>query len=123
MLPPSLRDAVRAAVAATPGLELALVFGSAARGEEGPASDLDVAVLGDLDRFELAGRLSLATGREVERSMASSRRARSRRSRAPSDCETSWRTGTPGSIRGACTRPSRPASPTSTRSRGRSRRG
>ena len=37
-----------------------------ARGNAGPASDLDIAVLGQVDAFELAGRLSLETGREVD---------------------------------------------------------
>lgn len=66
MLSRPLRDVVRAAAAATPGLELAIIFGSMARGKAGPASDLDVAVLGQVDAFELAGRLSLATGREID---------------------------------------------------------
>lgn len=66
MLPEKLKEPIRLAAAATPGLELAIVFGSAARGNARPSSDLDVAVLGDVDAFELAGRLSLATGREVD---------------------------------------------------------
>lgn len=67
VVPETLRNAIRDAAAATPRLELALVFGSAARGEARPSSDLDIAVLGeDVDPFELAGRLSLATEREVD---------------------------------------------------------
>jgi predicted nucleotidyltransferase len=66
MLQDRFRGAVRDAAAATPGLELAIVFGSTARGMERPGSDLDVAVLGKMDRFELAGRLSLSLGREVD---------------------------------------------------------
>lgn len=66
MLEPSFREIVRAAAAATPGLELALVFGSVARGRAGLASDVDVAIVGDVDAFELSARLSLALGREVD---------------------------------------------------------
>ncbi len=67
MLLEPLRDAIRVEAAATPRLELVFVFGSIARGEAGPRSDLDIAVLGDgIDPFELGGRLSLATGREVD---------------------------------------------------------
>jgi uncharacterized protein len=66
VLPETIREAVRVAAAATPGLELAMVFGSIARGGARPSSDLDVAILGDVDAFELAGRLSLATQREVD---------------------------------------------------------
>ncbi|MBX3184185.1 MAG: nucleotidyltransferase domain-containing protein [Polyangiaceae bacterium] len=66
MLPGSLREVIRAALSATPGLELGFVFGSVARGTTGPGSDLDVAVFGTVDTLELAGRLSLATDREVD---------------------------------------------------------
>lgn len=62
----SLRQAIQGVAAAAPGLELAVVFGSVARGRARPTSDLDVAVVGDVDPLELAGRLSLATGREVD---------------------------------------------------------
>jgi predicted nucleotidyltransferase len=62
----SIRDAIRASAAETPGLELAILFGSTARGKAGPSSDLDIAVLGPVDTFELAGRLSVAVGREVD---------------------------------------------------------
>ena len=43
-----------------------LVFGSRARGSHRSDSDVDVAVLGDVDRLALAGALSRAVGREVE---------------------------------------------------------
>lgn len=66
MLGEALREQVRAAAAATPGLELALVFGSMARGKAGRDSDVDVAVLGNIDLDELAGRLSLSVGREID---------------------------------------------------------
>jgi predicted nucleotidyltransferase len=66
VLPETIREAVRVAAAATPGLELAIVFGSIARGRARPSSDLDVAILGDVDAFEVGGRLSLATQREVD---------------------------------------------------------
>jgi predicted nucleotidyltransferase len=63
----ALRDVVQIAAAATPRLELLLVFGSVARSQARPISDLDIAILGkDVDTFELAGRLSLATHREVD---------------------------------------------------------
>jgi predicted nucleotidyltransferase len=48
------------------GLDLAIVFGSVARGVAKPSSDLDVAVLGAVDRLTLAATLSDAVGREVD---------------------------------------------------------
>jgi predicted nucleotidyltransferase len=67
VVPEALRNLVRVAAEATPRLELALVFGSVARSEARPTSDLDIAILGrDVDTFDLAGRLSLATHREVD---------------------------------------------------------
>ncbi len=66
MLTDALREAIRGAAHAMPGVELAIVFGSNARGTARPSSDIDLAVLGDVDAFELAGRVSLATGREVD---------------------------------------------------------
>ena len=67
MVPEVLEAAIHDAAAAPPGLELAFVFGSVARGESRPTSDLDLAIVGeDVDAFDLAGRLSLATGREVD---------------------------------------------------------
>ncbi len=48
-------------------VNLALLFGSQARGKARPDSDLDVAILGEnLDVFGLSGDLSLATRREVD---------------------------------------------------------
>lgn len=52
-------------------LRLALLFGSAARGELGPASDLDVAVLGGralsaAHKLELIEGLARASGRPVD---------------------------------------------------------
>jgi predicted nucleotidyltransferase len=50
-----------------PSLELALLFGSRARGSAGPGSDFDVAVVGrGLDLTGLAAKLSLALGAEVD---------------------------------------------------------
>ena len=50
-----------------PGIELALLFGSQARGSARPDSDLDLAVLApSVDRLALARELSLATGCEVD---------------------------------------------------------
>lgn len=66
MLDASLRSAIQSAAAATPGLELLLVFGSVARGTASARSDLDVAFVGDVDPLELAGRISLVAGREVD---------------------------------------------------------
>jgi predicted nucleotidyltransferase len=51
-----------------PALEAAFLFGSAARAQDTLASDLDVFVVGDVSRFELAARLGEAErelGREV----------------------------------------------------------
>lgn len=67
-------DALGRALAAHPGVELALLFGSRARGEERQetrgdleASDADVAVEGeDLDHLQLAADLSRATGVDVQ---------------------------------------------------------
>lgn len=44
-----LEQQVREAVADIPGISVLLVFGSRARGDERPGSDLDVAVLPELD--------------------------------------------------------------------------
>lgn len=57
--------------AALPGLVAAYVFGSAARAENTPASDLDLAVLTDapldaLARFDLQERLATLAGRDVD---------------------------------------------------------
>lgn len=64
--PPEL-EKVRRALACLPGLELALLFGSVARGNARDDSDVDVAVLGaGLDLGELSARISEATGREAQ---------------------------------------------------------
>jgi predicted nucleotidyltransferase len=58
---------LRRALASEPGVELALLFGSRAEGREGPASDVDVALRAPgVDALDLAGRLSLALGIEVD---------------------------------------------------------
>jgi predicted nucleotidyltransferase len=63
----ALVEALSEALAGREGLQLALLFGSLARGEGGPDSDADVAVLGSgLDLLELAADLSAAAGREVD---------------------------------------------------------
>lgn len=69
---PALLDALREALRDGPGLEVALAFGSLARGSGHPGSDLDVAVL-PTDRTlplsveaELAGALERASGRSVD---------------------------------------------------------
>lgn len=59
-------DSVTRALAGRADVEVALLFGSRARGEHRPDSDVDVAVLGDVDRLALAAELSRATGHEVE---------------------------------------------------------
>ena len=64
-----LRERLEPVLRAAPGVKLALLFGSLARGQENAASDLDVAVLDDgtpVDVPALAAQLSLAGGREVD---------------------------------------------------------
>ena len=62
----ALLEALRAALEGS-GVELALLFGSEARGAAREGSDVDVAVSGnDVDRLTLAARLSSACGREVD---------------------------------------------------------
>lgn len=59
--------ALRRALAPRSDVQLALLFGSAARGRDLPDSDLDVAILGrNLDLPTLAADLSQAAGREVD---------------------------------------------------------
>ncbi len=48
---------LRAALATVPGVEEAYVYGSYARGTERPTSDLDVLVVGSVDRTVLSERL------------------------------------------------------------------
>ena len=62
---------LRREVAKTPGVELALLFGSAATGTLRPDSDVDVAVLLDRDwplaaELALQARLSRSVGREID---------------------------------------------------------
>lgn len=67
---PDLVDRLRRAVADLPAVRLAVVFGSVARGEERPGSDMDVAVRLDPDssalRQEIEAALGRAAGREVD---------------------------------------------------------
>jgi predicted nucleotidyltransferase len=59
-------DAVRHALAGRADIAVALLFGSRARGDHRPDSDVDVAVLGEIDRLALAAELARAIGHEVE---------------------------------------------------------
>lgn len=51
---------------AVAGLEVALLFGSMARGRSRPDSDVDLAVFGDVDPLALSGALSVLLCREVD---------------------------------------------------------
>ena len=58
---------LRTVVARHAEVRLALLYGSRARGDHRPSSDVDVAVAGaDFDTASLAGELSLATDLEVD---------------------------------------------------------
>lgn len=60
-------EAAQAALRGEPGVRLALLFGSFARGQAGMDSDLDIAVdAPSMDLQALAAKLSQATGREVD---------------------------------------------------------
>lgn len=61
-IPPGLADAL----AASPEVRLAVLFGSRARGEARADSDVDLAVLGATDPVALADRLGQACGLEVD---------------------------------------------------------
>lgn len=62
-----LLASLRHALSSVSGLRLAVLFGSQARGDSGPDSDVDVAVLGNrLDRLRLASELSRLLEREVD---------------------------------------------------------
>jgi predicted nucleotidyltransferase len=62
-----LQAALQSALQRHPGVRLALLFGSEARGQAIESSDVDVAVLAPgQDLLELASRLSEASGREVD---------------------------------------------------------
>src|SRR5215216_5629559 len=59
-------DLVGQVLATTPGVTLALVFGSVARGKARPDSDLDVAVLGSaVDPLDLVAAISTKVRRDV----------------------------------------------------------
>jgi predicted nucleotidyltransferase len=57
---------VAALIAARSDVDLAVVFGSVARGESGPSSDLDLAVRGSVDRLTLGADLALSLGCDVD---------------------------------------------------------
>ncbi len=64
-------DAIRSALAGFPGVRLAILYGSLARGAARPESDLDLAVMGDLpltpdDTLALVRALGEASGRPVD---------------------------------------------------------
>jgi uncharacterized protein len=67
---PALLDRLRDALAGFPSVRLAVVFGSVARGEERPESDVDLGVRLDPDssalRHEVEAALGRAAGREVD---------------------------------------------------------
>jgi predicted nucleotidyltransferase len=64
---PELLTTLRTALRGCPEVELALLFGSRARGGAQTTSDLDLAVEGTgVDRLALARDLSTATGLEVD---------------------------------------------------------
>ena len=64
----TLIEAVRRIVAAEPDVRLSVLFGSAARNELRPGSDVDVAVLGvaSVQLGALEAAISRATGRSVD---------------------------------------------------------
>jgi predicted nucleotidyltransferase len=68
--PPELLAVLSGVLAGRADVELALLFGSTARGEAGPGSDVDVAIRGltghTVDRLGLAADLSAAARREVD---------------------------------------------------------
>jgi predicted nucleotidyltransferase len=68
--PPELLSVLSGVLAGRAEVELALLFGSTARGEAGPGSDVDVAVRSlaghTVDRLGLAAELSAAARREVD---------------------------------------------------------
>jgi predicted nucleotidyltransferase len=62
----ALRDALARALAGRADVAVALLFGSRARGNHRADSDVDLAVLGNVDGLALGSDLSLAIGHEVE---------------------------------------------------------
>jgi predicted nucleotidyltransferase len=62
-----LLRALSRALEAEPGVRVAVLFGSEARGQATAGSDVDVAVVAPgVDRLALVSRLSLAVGRDVD---------------------------------------------------------
>lgn len=62
-----LPHALRAALRGYPGVRLALLFGSCARGHDDADSDIDLAVLGPrVDRLALAAHVTAVLGREAQ---------------------------------------------------------
>lgn len=60
-------ELARRALAAFPGIDLALLFGSFARDEQRSGSDIDVAVSGaSVDPLELAAAIARSTGRDAQ---------------------------------------------------------
>jgi uncharacterized protein len=71
VLSPGKQAALRAALEQESGMRLAYLFGSVARGDDGPTSDVDVAVwlddeVGLVELGALSERLSAAVGRKVD---------------------------------------------------------
>jgi uncharacterized protein len=71
VLSPGKQAALRAALEQEPGIRLAYLFGSVARGDDGPNSDVDVAVwladeVGLVELGALSERLSAAVGGRVD---------------------------------------------------------
>ena len=62
----ALRETLARALAGRADVAVALLFGSRARGNHRVDSDVDLAVLGDVDRLALGSDLSRAIGHEVE---------------------------------------------------------
>jgi predicted nucleotidyltransferase len=67
----ALAQALRGALEAEPAIRLAYLFGSYARGEAGPTSDVDVALLGDrpvdmMDLGAIGAQLGTVAGRRVD---------------------------------------------------------
>ena len=62
----ALLPVLRAALAKAPGVRVAILFGSVARGDDTAESDVDVAVSGDVDPIALSAELAAALGREVD---------------------------------------------------------
>jgi predicted nucleotidyltransferase len=65
-----LVDRLRSRISGLPAIRLAVLFGSTARGEAGPRSDVDLGILLDPDtrdlRLHVGAELGRAAGREVD---------------------------------------------------------